>query len=109
MKKIFHLALDLKDDPQIIAEYEAHHTKVWPEIIQSIKEAGVTRMDIFRFSNRLFMIMETNADFSFDKKTGLDSANPMVQKWEELMSTYQQELPGSNGNKWQLMHQIFAL
>ena len=35
--KRFCLALDLKNDPQLIAEYEAYHKNVWPEIIASIK------------------------------------------------------------------------
>ena len=109
MKKTWYLTLDLKDDPQLIADYDAHHNRVWPEIIQSIKEAGVRRMDIFRWRNRLFMVMETQEDFSFERKADLDRSNPVVQKWENLMATYQQELPGADGNKWQLMHQIFEL
>jgi L-rhamnose mutarotase len=53
------LALDLKDDPELIAEYERHHDHIWPEIIHSIKSAGITVLDIYRTGNRLFMIMET--------------------------------------------------
>ncbi|WP_175936539.1 L-rhamnose mutarotase, partial [Burkholderia cepacia] len=26
------LALDLRDDPESIARYEAHHERIWPEI-----------------------------------------------------------------------------
>jgi hypothetical protein len=37
------LALDLKNDPTLIAEYEAHHQKVWPEIQKSIQDAGITQ------------------------------------------------------------------
>lgn len=67
MKK-YCLALDLNNEEQLIAEYEAHHKKVWPEIIASIKEAGIISMEIYRIMNRLFMIMETTDDFSFEKK-----------------------------------------
>ena len=35
------LALDLKNDPQLIKEYEDHHKKIWPEIALSIKESGI--------------------------------------------------------------------
>ena len=34
-------AVDLKDDPIAIAAYEEYHKSVWPEIIQSIKDAGI--------------------------------------------------------------------
>ena len=50
-------AVDLKDDPIAIAAYEEYHKSVWPEIIQSIKDADIHVMDIYRVSNRLFMIM----------------------------------------------------
>ena len=41
------LALDLKDDPQLIAAYEEYHASVWPEIITSIKEAGIKNLEIY--------------------------------------------------------------
>jgi L-rhamnose mutarotase len=52
------LALDLKDDPKLIAEYEAYHKKIWPEIETSIKDAGITNLEIYRIGTRLFMILE---------------------------------------------------
>lgn len=79
------LAVDLKDDPKLIAEYELWHKKVWPEIIESIRSAGIEDMKIYRYSNRLFMIMEVNDAFSFEKKAAADLADPKVQEWEEFM------------------------
>ena len=103
-------ALDLKDDPALIAEYEDHHRNVWPEIIASIKDAGIKQMEIHRTGNRLFMIMEVNDKFSFDQKAAADTANSKVQEWEQLMWKYQQALPGSKpGEKWMLMDKIFSL
>lgn len=108
--KRFCLALDLVNDPVLIAEYETFHKAVWPEIIQSIKESGIEYMEIYRIENRLFMIMEVNDDFSFDKKSIADAANPVVQKWEAQMWKYQQALPSAKpGEKWLLMDKIFQL
>jgi len=104
------LALDLKDDEKLIAEYEGWHKAVWPEIIDSIRDSGITGLEIYRVFNRLFMIMETKDDFSFDTKNEMDRANPKVQEWENLMWTYQQALPlAKPGEKWILMNQIFDL
>lgn len=104
------LALDLKDDPQLIAEYEKYHELIWPEIYASITGSGITGLEIYRCFNRLFMIMETDASFSFDKKGAADAANPKVQEWEDLMWKYQQALPGAKpGEKWVLMNKIFDL
>ncbi|HET9826736.1 MAG TPA: L-rhamnose mutarotase [Chitinophagaceae bacterium] len=108
--KRFCLALDLRDDPALIREYEEYHAKVWPEILESIKAAGIRQMEIYRVSNRLFMIMETEHNFSFNKKAEMDAANQKVQEWEKLMWKYQQALPGSKaGEKWRLMNKIFSL
>ena len=108
--KRYCLALDLKEDPKLIAEYEAHHKNVWPEIIKSIKGSGIEVLDIYRTGNRLFMIIEANDDFSFEKKAALDTNNDKVQEWEKLMWKFQQALPwGKSGEKWILMEKIFEL
>ncbi|GAB3427795.1 L-rhamnose mutarotase [Niabella aquatica] len=109
MKK-YCLTVDLKNDPALIAAYEQYHQEIWPEIDQSIRDAGIEHMEIYRVENRLFMIMEVNDSFSFEEKAIADQANPKVQEWEELMWKYQQALPFSKpGEKWVLMKKIFQL
>ena len=111
MKK-YCLALDLVDDPSLIAEYEHWHKpeSAWPEIKKSILDSGITNMEIYRTGNRLFMIMETDDSFSFDRKAAMDNANPKVQEWEQLMWKFQQPLPSAKpGEKWVLMKQIFNM
>lgn len=106
--RTYCLALDLKDDADLIAAYEEHHRRVWPEIKASIKESGIEHMEIYRTGNRLFMIMEVNDSFSFELKAESDAANPRVQEWEKLMWTFQQPLPhAAPGQKWLLMKKIF--
>lgn len=101
-------ALDLKPDPALIAEYEQYHRSVWPEILSSIRQSGIEQLEIYRIENRLFMIMEVNATFSFEEKTMADAGNPVVQDWETLMWRYQQALPSAKpGEKWLLMERIF--
>ena len=110
MNRRYCLALDLKNDAVLIAEYEEYHRAVWPEIIKSIKEAGIEQMEIYITNNRLFMIMEVNDDFSFEKKAISDAADDKVQQWEQLMWKYQQSLPMSKpGEKWILMKKIFEI
>ncbi|QCX53912.1 L-rhamnose mutarotase [Elizabethkingia sp. JS20170427COW] len=104
------LALDLKDDPKLIEEYEKYHQEVWPEIVESIKESGISAMEIYRFSNRLVMCMQVEEGFSFEQKAKADAENPKVQEWETLMWKYQQALPTAKpGEKWVLMDKIFSL
>ena len=108
--KRYCLTLDIKNDPDLIRQYEAHHQAVWPEIIDSIRDSGIDNMQIYRYGNRLFMIMEVTEGFSFEKKAQADEANPKVREWEALMWHYQQPLTGAaKGEKWKLMDKIFEL
>ena len=110
--KRYCLAVDLGDDPKLIAEYEQWHKaeRIWPEIKDSITGAGITDMQIYRTGNRLFMIMETTDDYSGEKKAEMDAANPKVQEWEQLMWKFQQPLPWAKaGEKWVLMEKVFQL
>jgi len=110
MSRRFCLTLDLKDDPKLIAEYQRYHEKVWPEIVESIKESGIEDMEIYLLGTRMFMIMEVNDTFTFDKKAKADKRNPKVQEWEELMWKFQQALPqAKRGEKWLRMERIFKL
>ena len=110
MSRRFCFALDLKDDPALIAEYERHHRSVWPEILRSIRDSGIEDMQIYRTGNRLFMVMQVSEDFSFEAKAAADLEDPRVQEWESLMWTFQQPLPtAAPGEKWVRMERIFAL
>ena len=109
-RRRYGLTLDLKDDPQLIAEYKRYHDKIWPEITLSIKDAGIEDMEIYLFGTRMFMVMEVNEQFSFEAKALADRKNPKVREWEELMWKFQEVLPGAKpGEKWLLMEKIFKL
>ena len=104
------LALDLKDDPALIAEYRKYHEKIWPEITKSIKDSGIEDMEIYLLGTRMFMIMEVNEGFSFQEKAAADLASRKVQEWEQLMWKFQQALPQAQpGEKWLRMERIFKL
>jgi len=110
MTRRYCLTLDLKDDPKLIAEYKRYHQKIWPEITRSIKDSGVEDMEIYLLGTRMFMIMEVNENFSFERKAAADRSNAKVQEWEQLMWKFQQALPQAKpGEKWLLMERIFSL
>lgn len=103
-------ALDLKDEPSLIEEYEAHHAAVWPEVRDSFHRAGIVNVELYRTGNRLFMLLDTDEMFSFERKKKIDGEDAVVQKWEALMATYQQPLPWAAADeKWVLMKPIFKL
>ena len=104
------LTLDLKDDQTAISEYKRYHVKIWPEVKQSLLDAGVVEMEIYLAGTRLFMIMDVTDKFSLSAKAAADAANARVQEWERLMEQFQQELPQSRpGQKWVVMEKVFSL
>lgn len=110
MTRRFCVTLDLQDDPKLIAEYKRYHEKIWPEITKSIKDAGVLDLEIYLRGTRMFMILEVDESFSFERKADADRKNPKVQEWEELMWKFQNALPDSQpGEKWLPMERIFIL
>ena len=104
------LTLDLIDNPEKITLYKNYHQKVWPEINKSLKDSGIESAEIYCIGNRLFMILEVDEQFSFDRKSEMDAKNPKVHEWEELMWNFQKALPNSEkGSKWMLMDKIYDL
>lgn len=110
--KRFCQTLDLKDNPELIAEYRKRHSEgeAWSEIIDGIREVGILEMEIYIVGTRLFMIVETPLDFNWSEAMGRLSTLPRQQEWEDYMSEFQQALPGaSSDEKWVLMERMFHL
>ena len=100
-------ALDLKEDPALIAAYETAHAPggVWPEVLAGIREQGVVDMQIWRVFDRLLMICEVEEGFP-----RASSTPDVMTAWETEMSRYQKELPqAGTGGKWSPMTRIFDL
>jgi len=110
MTRRFCLALDLRNDENAIAEYDRYHRAVWPEILQSLRDAGINDMEIYRIENRLFMIIDVTERFTFEAKQTADLKSAIVQKWETLMGNFQQPLRSAKpGEKWLRMTRVFSL
>ena len=104
------MALDLRDSGELQRQYVEHHRRVWPAVLDSLRDSGVVAMEIYLLGDRLCMLMDVDEDFSFERKAAMDAANESVQAWEDLMEAFQQRLPYAKpGEKWALMEKIFEL
>ena len=109
MTRRYCLTLDLKDDPELIREYRRHHQAVWPEVTDSLRQAGILDLELYLLDTRLVMILEVDEHFSFEEKAKLDRDNPKVQEWERLMWNFQKPLPQAKaGEKWIPMENIYT-
>lgn len=107
----YALALDLVDDAQKIAQYEAAHVQIWPDVRDHLRAHGVVDMEIYRLGTRLFMVMEVDPDrYNADAFAQAAQQSPVIQQWEQLMWTYQVPTPWTPaGEKWVPMPRIFSL
>lgn len=102
----------LKDDSQLIEDYKKVHAPgaAWPEITQGMKDVGIVDMEIYLLGNRLFMIMDTIADFDHDKAMNELAGKPRQSEWEAYVSRFQQTSEDATADeKWQLMERIYKL
>jgi len=115
MEKVFKRyckSLELKDDPELIAEYKKYHAMgaAWPEITEGMKQVGIIDMEIYISGNILFMIMDTVPDFDHDEAMKKLSTLPRQAEWEALMSKFQKTSSDTSaGDKWKLLERIYKM
>ena len=104
--------LDLRDNPELIAEYRRRHSQehIWKEIPEGIREVGILEMEIYLLGTRLFMIVETPLDFDWNTAMARLGTLPRQAEWEDYMAEFQLVKAGmSSAEKWQMMDRIFHL
>ncbi len=104
--------LDLRDNPELIAEYRKRHSEkhVWPEILEGIRSVGILEMEIYILGTRLFMIVETPVDFDWDSAMAKLATLPRQDEWENYMAEFQLAAKGASSNeKWRMMERMFHL
>lgn len=104
--------MELRNDPLLIEAYKKAHAKgaAWHEITQGMKEVGIIDMEIYLLGTKLFMIMDTKADFDHDKAMTELASKPRQSEWEAHMSQFQDSSAEATADqKWQLMEQIYKM
>lgn len=110
--KRFCKTMELKNDETLIKKYKEAHAKgaAWPEITNGMREVGILDMEIYLLGNRLFMIMDTVADFDHDKAMAELAVKPRQSEWEEKMAQFQDtSKEATAAEKWQLMELIYKM
>jgi L-rhamnose mutarotase len=108
--KSYVLTTDLKDDPAAIATYREHHRAVWPEVLASLRHAGIEKLDIYLLGRRAVMVLETDGRDPRRCFAVHVASGPRVVEWERLMKGLQQPPPGAHGDEWwSMMELVFSL
>lgn len=72
-------AFKMKLHPGMAAEYERRHDEIWPELVQLLKDAGVSDYSIHldEETNTLFGVLWRRADHAMDALP----QHPVMQRW----------------------------
>ncbi|WP_419804593.1 L-rhamnose mutarotase [Terriglobus sp.] len=105
----FVLTLQLRPDPSLVAEYVARHREVWPAVLDSLRDSGILRSEIFLHGFQLIMVLDTTDDFTLEHKAVMDQANPIVMRWEQEMAKFQAvDNAGNDASKrWIVLENVF--
>lgn len=104
--------LELRDDPELIAQYRKWHSQEfsWPEIRQGIREVGILEMEIYILGTKLVMIVDAPADFDWDSAMTRLATLPRQAEWEAFVAKFQGcSAEARSDEKWQMMERMFYL
>ena len=104
--------MDLRNDPELIAEYRKRHSEEfhWKEIRDGIRAVGILEMEIYIFGTRLVMIIDTPIGFDLDTAMQRLATLPRQQEWETYMSIFQNcSADATSAEKWHPMERMFHL
>ncbi len=104
--------LQLNADPEFIKKYKKLHAvgNAWPEITQGMKDVGIIDMEIYLDGTTLFMIMDTEQNFDYERAMTTLAMLPRQSEWEETVSQFQKTSASSSAKeKWKLIERIYKL
>ena len=76
------------------AEYQRRHDEIWPELVQLLKQAGISDYSIHldRQTGRLFGLLTRSADHTMDALP----ENPLMQRWWAAMADLMETQPDNS-------------
>jgi L-rhamnose mutarotase len=96
------IGFTLNLNPDRIAEYEASHRKVWPEMLALLTASGITRYSIFRRGTELFLTFTCD---DFEKTWSEIEKSPVNARWQRAMAPFfapmGEKKPGERFPMWQ--------
>ena len=100
-------AFKLRIKSDAIAEYEREHQRVWPELLDKLKEVGIRDYSVFRRGQDLTLVLRTE---DFDKAWDELDKDPVNQRWQESMSRLFEPVPDKqNVERFAMLKEVFYL
>ena len=92
--------------PGMLEEYTRRHDEIWPEMIEVLKQAGISNYTIWNVGNELFGYYECN---DVAEAARVQAESPVVDRWNEYMKDVMiMEMDPVTGAQ-PLMKQVFLM
>jgi L-rhamnose mutarotase len=97
--------------PERLHDYVSHHARIWPEIADAIRAAGIRNYSIFHFQGELFGYYEyVGPPAEYAARLQTLAAAPRMREWWDLMEAMQIPHPARRpGEWWAEMDEVFHL
>jgi L-rhamnose mutarotase len=100
-------AYKLRIKADAIEEYEREHQRVWPELLNKLKEVGISEYSIFRRDQELVLSLRVD---DLDKALDELDRDPVNQRWQLFMSRLFEPVPDKrDGERFAMMKEVFYL
>jgi L-rhamnose mutarotase len=95
--------------PEAEAEYRKIHVKIWPEIEDAIRKAGIHNYSIFLKDGVMFAYFEYDGpDDEFDQRMKALANAPRMREWWDITEAMQIPLETrASGEWWANMEEVF--
>lgn len=92
-----------------LEEYKYYHAHPWEEVNEQIKECGIQNYSIYYKDGYLFSYYEY-IGMDYEKDMEKMAADPMTQKWWDIVKPFQQPLETrKDGEWWANMEEVYHL
>jgi L-rhamnose mutarotase len=97
----------LKVRPERLDDYKQRHAKVWPEMLEALRQTGWRNYSLFLNSDGLLIgYLETD---NFDNSCAGMKNYPINARWQEEMSQFFEKLPGAADDNMFPLEEVFHL
>lgn len=85
--------------PGVLEEYKKYHAEIWPGIASMITQCNIKNYSIYHKDGFLFAYFEYTGD-DFEGDMNKMAADPLTQKWWDLMKPMQEPLATRDEGEW---------
>lgn len=98
MTSIHAFRMQLK--PGVVAEYQARHDAIWPELSELLTASGISDYSIFLDEDTLSLFAVLKLADQNQRDTL--PKHPVMQKWWDYMAPLMEVEPGNKPREWAL-------